>query len=427
MLNADVRADAKRIYEMLDSIATISETSGADGVTRLAYTRLEREAHALVSGWLSELGLEIRTDAAGNTIAELAGEPGYPAIGLGSHLDSVPHGGRFDGIVGAVAGVEIVRLISMNEIAHKHPVRVVMFAGEEGARFGHACIGSKAAAGMWSPASMEEVYDAGGSSLGQAMRSIGMDPARIGEAAWSRDDWAGFIEVHVEQGQVLEASGCPIGVVDLISGSTRLELRVTGQAAHSGGTPMGALRQDALAAAAEVVLLAERIASDTRHRGTRCTVGRLEVWPGSITTIPGEVRLSVDVRDVDGDRQRVTADEIVRLANELCTRRGVQLNARLLADASPVVMPVWIRDVITDHCRQAHIDYRVICSGASHDSQMIGRVIPAGLVFVPSHRGISHSPEEWTEPSHIARGVDVVLHSLLALDQMLTLDESDTS
>lgn len=414
-----VRANADLIYERLQELGEISTTAGAEGVTRLAYTALEREAHAVFAGWMRDLGLTVRTDQVGNTIAERPGAKSRPAIGTGSHLDSVPHAGRFDGIAGVVAAVETARLLVENEMPHDHPLRFVAFAGEEGARFGQACIGSKAVGGLWTPSALASIRDADGVSIAEAMQAVGFDADEVALAKWTRDDWAGFIELHVEQGQVLESQEISVGVVDLISGSTRFELTVKGQASHTGSTPMN-LRVDALTAAAEIVLLAEQLATDPHHRGTRCTVGKLEVQPGSITTIPGLVTLSVDVRDIDSGRQRETANEIVRRARLVCERRGTQLTARLLSDASPAVLPAWIRDLTSGVCQDLSISYRVMSSGASHDTQMVNRAVPAGLIFVPSRGGLSHVPEEWTDPAHLALGVEVLLRSLLALDHQLS-------
>ena len=235
---------------------------------------------------------------------------------------------------------------------------------------------------------------------------------------WRKQDWAGFVELHVEQGAVLEAHGEQIGVVDLVSGSTRFELRFEGRASHSGSTPMS-LRADAMVAAAECIVEADRLARGPRHRGTRTTVGRVEVLPGSITTIPGSVRVSVDVRDVDSDRQRETAVELVSRAEAACRRRGVALTARLLADASPAVLPIWMRDVLTRTCNRRELPYRVMASGASHDAQAVNRVVPAGLLFVPSRAGLSHVPDEWTSATDLACGVDLLADSFVELDETL--------
>lgn len=413
-----LRGDPARISRLIDEIAAISDTSGEDGITRIAYTPLERRAHDLFTEKMTALGLTVRTDVVGNTIAERAGTAPGRAIGTGSHLDSVPNGGRFDGIVGVVGAIEVATLLVEQDIAHRHSLRFVVFACEEGARFGQACVGSKAAGGLWSTEQLRRMTDADGVSIATAMESVGFAPDRVAEARWERDDWAAFVELHVEQGQVLEDQQLPIGLVDLISGSTRFELIIHGRASHTGSTPMH-LRADALTAAAEVILLAEQIANDPRHRGTRCTVGKVQVRPGSITTIPGEVVLTVDVRDVDSGRQRDTADEIVRRARSLCEARGVELEPRLLSDASPVVLPAWLRGISSAVCKAADLPYRVMFSGASHDSQMVSHQVPAGMIFVPSRDGLSHVPQEWTSSEEIALGVQVLTGTLLRLDEEL--------
>lgn len=416
--SAGLLADPARLTAMIDSLAAIDEAPEQDGVTRWAYTPAEREAHALVGGWFQELGLTVRTDTVGNTIAERPGRSSRPCIATGSHLDSVPNGGRFDGIAGVVAAVETARILVENDLDHDHPIRFVAFAAEEGARFGQGCIGSKAVAGLWTPDALRSMRDANGISIAEAMDSVGFSAENVEGSKWSRAEWAGFIELHIEQGQVLENNNVAIGVVDSISGSTRFELVVDGRASHTGSTPMN-LRADALTAASEIVLLSETIANDPGHHGTRCTVGKLEVLPGSLTTIPGRVKLSVDVRDIDSGRQRETANEIVRRSRLVCDRRGVDVSARLLSDASPVVLPSWIRDVTVGVCEELSASHRVMCSGASHDTQMVNNVIPAGMFFVPSRGGLSHVPSEWSCSSDLALGAQVLVHTLLALDVKL--------
>lgn len=421
---AKPRTDPTHINAMLRAIAEI----GADplgGISRLGYTPAEREAHALVGGWLREQGLAVWQDDAGNTLGERPGRAaGAPAIGTGSHLDSVPHGGRYDGIVGVVGAVELVRLLAEGAIETIHPVRVVLFAAEEGARFGEPCIGSKIVTGALGGRDFESMHDADGVSLAQAMERVGLDPARAARARWNPLEWAAFIELHVEQARVLEAEGRPVGLVDVVSGSTRVRLVLRGRADHSGGTPMD-LRADALAAGAEITLAAEAIARDPRHRGIRATVGRLDVYPNSITTIPGRVTLTLDVRDVDSDRQRATTAEILQRAHHICDRRGVGLEAALLADTSPVVLPMWIRDIMGAVCQELGLHARVMTSGAGHDAQIVNRIVPAGMLFVPSKDGLSHVPEEWTSANEIARGVEALYHTILRLDAFLGSFEAD--
>ncbi|MEV8311733.1 Zn-dependent hydrolase [Streptomyces flavidovirens] len=427
-LAAGLGADAPRLQAHLDTFATLSEPDSGPGVTRLAYTPLERRAHAVFSDHMRGLGLTVRTDTAGNTIAELPGtRPGLPALGTGSHLDSVPNAGAYDGVAGVVAAMETARLYVENSVEHAHPIRFVAFAAEEGARFGQACTGSRIVAGLTGPEDLEAKRDAGGVTLAEAMRAVGLDPRNTSAARWRSEDWAAFVELHIEQGSVLDSAGTPIGIVDLISGSTRLRLDLTGRASHTGGTPMH-LRADALAAAAEIVLMTEAIASDPRHHGTRATVGRIEASPGSITTISGRTQLYVDVRDVDNDRQRLTAAEIVERAQAISSRRGVQLASHLLADASPVILPRWLRDSVATSATGLGLSYRVMPSGASHDSQMVNHIVPTGMIFVPSgNGGVSHSPDELTGAHELAVGTDVLAAGLLRLDAQLLATEAPTS
>ncbi|AZM46631.1 Zn-dependent hydrolase [Streptomyces sp. WAC 06738] len=418
-------ADADRLRTHLDTFAGMSEPGRGPGITRLAYTPLERQAHDVFGAHMRALGLDVRTDTAGNTLAELPGTtPGLPGLGTGSHLDSVPGAGAYDGIAGVVAAMEVARLFVSAGIRLTRPVRFVAFAAEEGARFGQACTGSRIAAGLTGPADLKTKQDAEGVSLAQAMTAVGLDPNDTETARWRGEDWAAFLELHIEQGSLLESESVPVGLVDLISGSTRLRLDLTGRASHTGGTPMR-MRADAMAAAAEIILMIETLANDSRHHGTRATVGRMDVSPGSLTTIAGSTEVYVDVRDVDNDRQRLTAAEIVESAQHICSRRGIGCESRLLADASPVILPRWLRDTVAEAAAEAGITHRVMPSGASHDAQMINRVVPTGMIFVPSHNGgVSHSPEELTFPAELAVGTDILASGLLRLDARLSAQEA---
>ena len=416
---AALAADPCRLQSLLDTFAALSEPESGPGVTRLAYSPLEREAHAVFAARLADLGATVWTDAGGNTLAELPGtDAASPAIGTGSHLDSVPNGGRFDGIAGVVAAMETARLVTEHEIVHRHPLRFVVFAAEEGARFGQACTGSRIVAGLTGPDDLPEKRDAEGVSIAEAMSAVALDPALVGEARWKASDWAAFVELHIEQGAVLESEGRRVGVVDAISGSTRLRFDLTGRASHSGGTPMH-LRADAAAAAAEIVLLVESVAKQAAAAGTRATVGRIDIAPGSMTTIAGAATLWVDVRGLDRDRQHHAAAEIVDGAAAACARRGVRFTATPLAETPPVPLPATVRDPLVATCRELGLDPAVLSSGASHDAQQVNHVTPTGMVFIPSRDGISHDPAESTDIEDVALGTTVLAASLLRLDAQL--------
>lgn len=422
--------DPARLAAALQRLSEI----GGDGrasVSRLAFTPEEREAHRVMGEWMRAAGLSVREDAFGNTIGERPGTGGARPdsvsdgelgfLAFGSHLDSVPNGGRFDGIVGVVGALEIVRMLADAGITTRHPLRMVAFANEEGARFGEACLGSKAVAGVLGPRDTDRLVDASGTTLAQAMRRLGMDPRRIEDVRWADGEVAAFLELHIEQGRQLEAQGLAIGVVDAVAGNTRVRVRVRGRADHSGGTPMS-WRKDALAASAEIIVGVEAVANEPSRRATVATVGRLDVSPNSITTVPGSVEFYVDVRDLDSDRQRDTAQRVVQLCEQVCARRGLELGYEVVSDTSPSVLPLWLRRITQEVCRELGLAHRVMASGAGHDAQILARRMPAAMLFVPSHDGASHVPEEWTSVDDIAAGVRALYATLLRLDRFLSED-----
>lgn len=408
-----------RLAADLQQFAALGATPDG-GVSRLAYTPLERQAHELIAQRLREAGLAVHVDAFGNTIGVRSGRrTGAPAIASGSHLDSVPNGGQFDGTVGVLSALEVMRLLREHDVQTEHPLWLVVFAAEEGARFGAPCLGSKAVTGVLTAADAARLRDAQGITLAEAMRSVGCHPELLGQPQWSARDIAAFLEVHIEQARVLETEQRPIGLVDSVAGNTRLRLTVTGRTDHSGATPMH-LRRDALVAAAEIILGVEELARDPRRRSTVATVGRIEAEPNTLTTVPGRVVLGVDVRDIDSDRQRATAREIALLARRVGERRGVAIDVELITDSSPTVLPMWLRQQVAAVCRDLGIEFRVLNSGAGHDAAVVARIAPAAMIFIPSRDGASHSPQESSSLADIGRGVEVLYHTIVRLDRVLS-------
>lgn len=412
------RADVNRVSEDLRQLADI----GADvegGVTRLAFSRDERAAHAFMSERMRKVGLDVTVDAFGNTYGRRPGRRSdLPALAFGSHVDTVPNGGRYDGAVGTVAALEVMRILEDHAESTEHALVMVIFAAEEGARFGKATLGSRAAAGVLTRQDLTTLRDGAGITLAEAIRSAGLDPDSLDQVRWPSGYIGAFIEMHIEQGQVLEAERIPIGLVESIAGNTRLQFTIHGNAVHSGATPMH-VRRDALAAAGEMIVGIEEMANDYRRRATVATVGRMEVWPNSITTIAGRVVLYVDVRDIDGDRQRETANGVLDLARRLEEKRGVTMDVAVLSDTSPSILPTWLRRVSADACEANGVPYRIMSSGAGHDAATISADVPAAMIFVPSQNGISHAPGEWTSPEDIATGIEVLAESVMTLDRFL--------
>ncbi len=405
---------ASELGQMVNTLGAIG--GGANGeVSRLAFMPAERAAHALVGGWLAEAGFEVRADTFGNLIAERPGTvAGLAPIAFGSHADSVPNGGRFDGAAGVLVATRLAQLVGKANLRTQHPLRIVVFANEEGARFGEPCLGSKAVIGDLTPEAAEVLVDADGVTLAAAMVALGFDSARIPEARWRRDEIDVFFEVHVEQGRVLETRGLDIGLVDVVAGSARIRVELRGRSDHSGGTPMS-LRRDALVGAAEVILLIERQAR-RYPSGSVGTVGRLQVHPNNITTVPGAVTLYLDIRDVDALRR----EESVVLAREgveqIARGRGLAAEFTVIAHTPPVHLWAWAREFMKAACRQVAVGWRVMPSGAGHDAQILAHTFPTAMLFVPSRDGASHVPAEWTDPSQLAVGLHVLARAIALAD-----------
>jgi allantoate deiminase len=392
------------IEQRLRELAGISEPG--PGVTRPAFGVREREAHALVARWAQEEGARVETDAAGNTV--LVYREGDPYLLVGSHLDTVPAGGRYDGTVGVVAGMEVARdLAGLLTLG----LRVVAFSAEEGARFGRPCLGSELATGAGDRAHLD-LRDGDGATAAEVAEATGLDPGAM--APWLRaPEVAAYLEVHIEQGRVLEREQVRLGVVDVIAGAARMEVVLHGEAAHSGTTPMDD-RTDALAAAAELVLAVEDVGRVGRHGVA--TIGRLDVAPNSATTIPGVVRAVVDVRDVDPERQRASVHSVRALVERIAAGRHVRAEIRELADRDPVMLSAWPRRALADACTELGLPFRILASGAGHDAAVVAHVAPAALLFVPSPGGRSHVPDEECRIDDVAAACAVLATALCRLD-----------
>lgn len=397
-----------RMRMRLDELATVGRTTDG-GLSRLAYSSEERTAHELLRRWGEEDGAESEVDLAGNTI--ITYRRGTPYFLLGSHLDTVSHGGAYDGTIGVVGGLEVARQVRDRV---EHGLRVVAFAGEEGARFGQPMLGSSFAAGLLTKDACVELRDADGVALGEAASSQDLDPGGI--TPWMGKDVACFCEIHIEQGRRLESGAVRIGLVDVIAGSVRLRLDIHGRGDHSGATPMQ-MRSDALAAASEIVLAAEDIAR--RHTSTVATVGRLEVSPNSLTTVPAQVRMWMDIRDVDADLQRVATDEILARVEQVARTRPVRIVIDSLSARPPVVLHAWPRALAREVCARDGLAYDVLPSGAGHDAAVAAVRAPVLMIFIPCVDGVSHSPMEKASVEDASTAVRVVSEVVVEADRLV--------
>jgi allantoate deiminase len=409
--SSSIEIDAERLWVRLYKLAEIGRSEGG-GVTRLSFTEEERAAKNLVASYMREAGLEVREDVVGNLIGRREGsDPEVPVVLAGSHVDSVPNGGNFDGPLGVLAAVEALQVMEERDLNTQRPIEVVAFTDEEGARFGFGMIGSRATAGTLTPEDLDR-EDENGVSIAQAMRDCSLDPERIGEAARREGSIHAYAELHIEQGKILENEALPVGVVTGIAGPVWLRLILEGESGHAGTTPMG-LRRDALSAAAAIIGKVEREA--TRTGTTVGTVGQLELKPGGINIIPGHVSFSLDLRDIDQDVRDEAEARISDEAGRICEERGIVLETQTLQRLPPVLCSDLVRKAAKEACDALAFEPFELASGAGHDGMHLADLCSMGMVFVRSKDGLSHNPDEYSSREDCAAGAEVLYRTLLKL------------
>lgn len=409
-----IASAARRVMGRCEELARVTSTPGS--ITRVYLSPEHARVNRLAAEWMRELGMTTRQDAAGNQIGRLApaGAPDAPALLMGSHLDTVPDAGRFDGIVGVLMALEVVRLIrrvdAEGTASSPFPfaLEVVAFSDEEGTRFGKALLGSSAVAGQWDE-SWWELTDADGSTLREAFREFGLDPGRVGEAARRPEQLVGYLEAHIEQGPELHRSGQALAAVSSIASARRFQLVVEGEARHAGGTPYD-MRRDALLGASEAALAVERICRGEHH--IVGTVGQLEAFPGAVNVVPGEAHFSLDLRGEFDDSRDHAWDEIARELDAIMGRRGLRWTAREVHSAPAVFCAPLLQDVV-----RAGIgaEAPTLFSRAGHDAMSIGAITEVGMLFLRNPDGISHHPDEAVAGADVAAGIRALAEAVLHL------------
>ena len=410
-----LKVDAARLKKALHSLGKIGETP--EGMQRIAFSPADVEGRGYVMSLMREAGLSVRVDAAGNVIARKEGSvDGLPAIGMGSHTDTVPKGGKYDGALGVLGAVECVQTLKDAQVTTRHPLEVLIYTNEEGTQFRRWLYGSRAMAGLMEDDDLTCV-DELGVAIGDRLKDIGGDVSRIGEAARSPEEFSAYLELHIEQGPVLHRTGIEIGDVTAITGRIGMNVSVRGFANHAGTTPM-AHRRDALMAATHVIQSVNRIATDEEMCRVG-TVGMVEVSPNAENVIPGRVDISVEFRDETTQRIRQAANRFREVCDSLCQRWDVTIDIEEIGLASPAPMHDDVRAVIRESARKLGLSLSSLPSGAGHDAQSMAEITRAGMIFVPSVDGVSHSPREYTSPEDCANGANVLLQTLLTLDAEL--------
>jgi N-carbamoyl-L-amino-acid hydrolase len=414
MVAAKLHVNGPRLLSELERLADYGRDPGG-GISRLGLCPADIRARRHLAGRAAEAGLASRVDEAGNLFIHRpgAGAARGPVLLMGSHLDSVPHGGKLDGAYGVLAAIEALRVLLGSGLDFRYEPVVVAFTNEEGALFPQPFWGSKALAGQLSDP--ESAEDRTGNSIREALAAAGGDLDRIQAARWRPGSIAAFLELHIEQGPVLEAAAVPIGVVTGIVGRTILDIELRGCQNHAGTTPMDQ-RTDALVAAAQVVLAVEELSRDRRLCAVS-TVGVLQVHPGQTNVVPGRVSLTAELRDADRGRLRRAESALLAEINRLTGRAGISADVRTTMRSEPVHTAPFLQQIVETAADRLALPWLRMPSGAGHDAQIVASLAPVGMIFVPSRAGVSHAPKEHTEPQQLIAGADTLLQAALLVQQ----------
>jgi allantoate deiminase len=406
----------ERIKKDIETLAKFTSTPGK-GLTRFSFTEEDKASREYIKREMIQAGLIVYEDASGTVIGRLEGDlKNAPVVMVGSHFDSVKNGGNFDGPAGVVAALEIARVFHEKELKPKYPIEFIGMIEEEGGRFGGGLLASRAMAGKVTREQLNDFKDENGISIAEAMRSFGFDPDKIYQAIRKPETIKAFLELHIEQGPILETGGNDIGIVNYIVGIKEIEVNIIGRPDHAGTTPMN-MRADALCAAAEVISKIGSFAVEAGE-GTVATVGKLQVNPGAANIVPGEVQFLVDIRS----KESALIDEVTsRIENELkkvSEDKGVTFTIVEKLGVLPVKLARQIVESLNKCCEELGFSKESMLSGAGHDAMVMAAITDVGLVFVPSKNGRSHCPEEWTDYEQLQKGIEVVYSAVKELAEV---------
>src|ERR1041385_8253888 len=404
------RADPKRLEERIRELSKFG-ANPEGGVSRVAFSDADVEGRKYIRSLMEKAGLKVRVDTAGNIIGHREGRnPKLPVILFGSHIDSVPHGGNYDGDVGVLGALECIEILNQQNFLTAHPLEVIVFSDEEG-----GLTGSHAAVGELSQEALQ-IKSHSGKTIGEGIRFIGGDPDNLQSAKRNPSEILAYLELHIEQGGILEAEKINIGVVEGIVGINMWDVIVVGFANHAGTTPMNQ-RKDALLAAAKFIESVNDIARSIPGRQV-ATVGKIRAEPGAPNVIPGKVVMSLEIRDLEKSKIDLVFEKVKESAEKIAAETGTTISfAPLDVTAIPAPTDPRLRKIIQEAATDLGLTSKLMPSGAGHDAQDIARIVPIGMIFVPSVGGISHSPKEFTTPSDMANGASVLMQAILEVDE----------
>lgn len=407
MINKD------RLWNRLQALGEVGKDN-LGGVTRFSFTKEDQEAKKLIEVYMKEASLEVMEDNAGNLIGKREGEnPNSPSIIIGSHIDTVKQGGIFDGALGVMAGIEVVQTMNEQDLVSINPIEVIAFSDEEGSRFNYGMIGSRAFTGKLELNSLSR-QDQDDISIFQALDEAGLHPKEIDKVKRDQSSVKCYLELHIEQGKVLESNDLSVGIVSGIAGPLWINCRLIGESGHAGATPMD-MRRDPVTAFGELTTKIKNEAS--KYPDTVATIGKVHVKPGGVNIIPEEVEFTLDLRSIDEEVRNEVEAAITANAKVICDKYQLDLHTSILQRIEPVPCSSDIQQSIEESSRQLQLETMILPSGAGHDAMQFKDVSPIGMIFVRSKDGISHNPVEFSSKTDCADGVNILYHTVLKLGQ----------
>jgi ureidoglycolate amidohydrolase len=405
-----------RLVADLETLASFSDDT-PPGISRLVFADADQKSRVWLKTQCSDAGLAVREDAVGNMFARWVGaRPQLAAIGTGSHIDAIPHSGKFDGTVGVLGGLEAIRALQQGGFQPQRSIELLLFTSEEPTRFGLGCLGSRMLSGGLTSDADARLKDAEGNTLAQLRAAAGfqgsLDQVRLPDGYY-----AAFVELHIEQGPLLEQEGLPLGIVTSIAAPAALRVSIEGEGGHAGGVLMPD-RKDAFCAAAEIVLAVEERARATGSIDTCGTVGKCQIYPGAVNSIPSRVEMDVDIRDTDEQRRNRVLREIEQACAQVAAKRKVQVRVTPINADAPATCSPRVMNALVEAAEENGLPYKKMVSRAYHDSLFMARIAPVGMVFIPCRGGVSHRPDEYSAPQEIETGARVLASTLARLSQV---------
>lgn len=406
------KVNSTRLFNRILELGEIGRGYGG-GVTRRALSTEDKKGHELVVGWMKECGMKVRYDHFGNLIGRKDGiDPYLSPVVIGSHIDSVKNGGRFDGVIGVLGGIEIAQVLKEEGAVHERPLEVIAFCEEEGSRFNDGLFGSRGMIGKITQEDLQRTDEKNVSRFeALAQFSDEIDPQKIEESILKTGEIYAFLEMHIEQGPYLEEENFPVGVVTHIAGPHWMTFTLTGEAGHAGTVPMH-LRKDPVPAVAEIILFIDQLCKELANKETVGTVGIVETKPGGSNIIPAEVKFSLDLRDIDLERREALYQKIIAKIEDVCSKRKVHWQVQDGMRVPPVPCAPKMVEQLAASVNALGQTPKKMISGAGHDAMLLAEITEIGMLFVRCKKGISHQPEEWADKDDIGLGTDVLLETV---------------